>query len=109
MVTQVICRRIRLKSGSLDRVREWARTIAERREEALATLRDEGVTLESAFLERAGDGDYLVYYMRAHDLQRASGAAGRSTHPIDMYHQAFKQDTWDDRGVTLEVLVDLER
>ena len=107
MSTQVICRRIRLKPGSLDRVYEWARTMVQRREEALATLRDEQVTIESAFLERAADGEYLVYYMRAHDLKRASGAAATSKHSIDEYHQSFKRETWDER-VTLELLLDLE-
>ena len=108
MPTQVICKRIRLKPGSLPRVYEWARTLTARRDEALATLENEGVTVESAFLERAADGDYLVYYMRAHDLQQASGAAAQSTHPIDQYHQSFKRETWEER-TTLELLVDLEQ
>jgi hypothetical protein len=47
------CVKIRLKPGSLDRVREWAKTLNEtRRDEALATLRDETVVLEAAFLDR---------------------------------------------------------
>jgi hypothetical protein len=108
MPTQVICKRIRLKPGSVPRVYEWARMLAARRDEVLATLQGEGVTVESAFLERAADGDYLIYYMRASDLQRASGAGARSTHPIDRYHQSFKREAWEDR-TTLELLVDLEQ
>ncbi len=69
MPTQVICKRIRLKPGSLPRVYEWAATLTQRRDEALATLKDQGVVVESAFLERAADGDFLVYYMRADDLE----------------------------------------
>jgi hypothetical protein len=106
MPTQVICRRIRLKPDSLERVYEWARTLRERRNEALATLRDEEVTIESIFLDKAPDGDYLVYYMRGRDLDRSAGAAAISSHPIDAFHQAFKLETWDTR-TTLELLVDL--
>jgi hypothetical protein len=107
MPQQVICKRIRLKPGSLDRVYEWARTLNEtRRDEAIATLREESVTIESAFLERAADGDYLIYYMRANDVDAAAAIGARSSHVIDAYHKAFKRDTWDER-VTLEPLVDL--
>jgi hypothetical protein len=65
------------------------------------------VTIESAFLDRAPDGDYLVSYMRGLDLDRSSGAAAASSHPIDAYHQAFKRDTWEESR-TLEMLIDLE-
>ena len=106
MATQAIGKRVRLKPGSLPKVYEWARTIAARRDEALATLKDEGVTIESAFLEHAADGDYLVYYVRTHDLQRSSDAAAKSSDPIDRYHQSFKEETWDER-TTLELFVDL--
>ena len=105
-MTEVACHRIKLKAGVIPRVREWAAEINRRRDEALATLRDEGVSVESAFLERAGDGDYLIYYMRAASLGRSSETARRSEHDIDRYHQAFKRDTWEDRAA-LELLVDL--
>lgn len=106
MKTRVLCNRIKLRPGSLERVREWAETLNERRDEALATLRDEGVTIESAFLERATDGDFLIIYMRASDLDSAVGAAAHSAHPIDAYHQEFKREAWQG-GEALELLVDL--
>jgi hypothetical protein len=106
-MAEVVCIRIRLKPESLAKVREWARVMSERREEALATLRDEGVLVESAFLDRASDGDYLVYYMRARSLAAAKAAVAVSTHDIDRYHQEFKRETWDVR-TSLELLVDLE-
>lgn len=58
---------IKLKPGSLERVREWARTINHRRDEVLATRRDKGVTVESWFLLSREDGDYLMSYMRGAD------------------------------------------
>ena len=46
------CVKIKLKPNSLEKVREWAQTINERKDEALATLRDEGVILETVFLDQ---------------------------------------------------------
>jgi len=106
MPDEVVCHRIKLRAGSLPRVREWASTILERRDEALATLRDEGVTIESAFLEETVDGHYLIYYMRA--AKPRLGAAATSAHPIDEYHQQFKRDAWEG-GSELELLIDLDR
>jgi len=100
------CIKIRLKPGCLERAREWAAEINRRSDEALATLRDEGVSIESVFLDTTGEGDFLIYYMRAIDFEHAKEVVSRSTHPIDAYHQQFKQDCWDERQ-HLELLVDL--
>jgi hypothetical protein len=103
------CFRIRLKPNSLERVREWAETLNEsRREEALATLRDETVILEAAFLDRTAEGDFLIYVMKAENFEKSKQAAATSSHPIDEYHRQFKKDTWDHR-MQLEMLVDLDR
>ena len=99
---------IKLKPGSLDKVREWANTLSARRDEALATLIDEGVSIESWFLLSRDDGDYLVGYMRSDDFDEAAKAARNSRHAIDAYHQEFKRDTWDrDASVEMELLIDL--
>jgi len=107
MTTQVQCVRIRLNPGMIDRAREWAAVINSRRDEALATLHDEGVTIESVFLERAQDGDYLIYYMRARSFEEAARAVSESQHEIDAYHQRFKREAWASQ-TELEALVDLD-
>ncbi len=101
------CVRVKIKPGSLDAVREWARTINSRREEAVATLRNELVQIESVFLELAADGDFLIYYMRGLDLTASQKAAGVSEHAIDAYHQNFMR-AHTEGGTVLEVLVNLE-
>jgi hypothetical protein len=109
MPYQSRCVKIRLKPDSLERVREWARTINEsRRSEALATLRDESVVVEAAFLDQTTDGDFLVYFMKAESFETARRSVASSNHDIDLYHQRFKQDTWASRE-GLELLVDLDR
>ncbi|MBI1309015.1 MAG: hypothetical protein GC129_04040 [Proteobacteria bacterium] len=103
------CILVKLKPGSLPRVREWAHTLhTTRRAEALATLADEGVTLESVFLESRPDGDYLIYIMHARDMEKAHQVAKRSLHSIDAYHRKFKDETWESR-TSAELLVDLWR
>ncbi len=104
----VRCVKVRLKPGSLPRVREWAAEINDRRDEALATLEDESVVLESFFLDSSKAGDYLIGYIRAGNLVQAADAAERSTHDIDAYHKAFQQEAWES-GRALELLVDLSR
>lgn len=104
----VRCVKVKLKPGSLPRVREWAAEINARRDEALATLEDESIVLETFFLDSSEAGDYLIGYIRAESLTQAAEAVERSTHDIDAYHKQFQRDTWET-GERLELLVDLSR
>jgi len=89
-------------------VREWAAALTRRREEVMATLRDETVRVESAFLESGPNGDFLVYYMRVDDGEADRRAFERSTHAIDAYHRAFMEEVIESRE-SLELLVDFDR
>lgn len=102
------CVKVRLKPGSLERVREWAETINRRKDEALATLRDETVVVESVFLDRVGGEDFLIYFMKAESFEQSVAAAQKSTHAIDVYHRSFMESVRVD-GARLELLVDLDR
>ena len=85
--------RVRLEPGSLPRVREWAAELNARRDEVLATLRDEGVRVESVFL----DGETLVYYLRADNVATAREVYAGSHYAIDAYHQRFKDETFAEQ------------
>ena len=104
----VKARLIKLKENSEDDVAAWATTINRRKDEALATLRDEGVEIESWFLMTLNDEAYLLSYMRSRDLERTHDVVRQSRHEIDAFHQQFKKDTWvRGSGSDLELLVDL--
>ncbi len=90
----------------MKRVEAWAETINERMDEAVATLRDEGVALESWFHLSLDGKDYLLSYMRADSLKKAQEVVKESAHAIDAYHQQFKKDTWVG-GTRARLLVDL--
>jgi hypothetical protein len=102
------CWKIKLKPDSIARVREWAQTINSRKDEALATLRDETVIIEAVFLDSTDDGDYLIAIMKAESFEKSAEAAANSTHAIDEYHRRVMREVRDEK-VELELLVDLDR
>jgi len=103
---EIIAGIIELKPNSLERVGEWAKKINGRIEEAVATLQNEGVQIESWFHLSLDGKDYLLSYMRVDSSQQAQYAAQHSEHEIDAYHQQFKKDTWAS-GTRARLLIDL--
>jgi len=103
---EIVAGVIELKPNSLALVDEWAKTISERIDEAVATLKDEGVQLESWFHLSLDGKDYLLSYMRANSIEKAHDAAKHSKHDIDAFHQQFKKDAWGV-GTRAKLLVDL--
>lgn len=53
----------RIEPGKTERLREWTDEIRDREDEAVETLRNEGMYTEAAFLERTDEGEFLVYFM----------------------------------------------
>ena len=102
------CVVVKLKSGSVPRVREWAAEINRRKAEAIATLRSEHVLLEAAFLLPTPQGEFLVYVMKGGASHEEKADPALSPHPIDAYHQQFKRDAWES-SEELETLIDLDR
>jgi Family of unknown function (DUF6176) len=100
---ETLCVRVRLEPGSLPRVREWAAELNARRDEVMATLQDEGVRIESVFLE----SETLVYFLKVDSIDHAREAYSRSRHAIDAYHQRFKDETFAEQ-TQLELLIDFE-
>ncbi|MDR2213425.1 MAG: DUF6176 family protein, partial [Pseudomonadales bacterium] len=96
---------IELKPDSLERVREWAAYLNQHKDEALQTLKNEGVMLESWFLTKIDGKDYLFAFMRAESMERAREAVKNSSFVVDAYHQQFKKDAWLTRFKG-ELLVD---
>lgn len=85
------CVKIKLKPGSSDRLREWAAEINSRSEEALEALRDEGVIVESAFLDSSDEGDFLIYYMKAENMEKSRAVAKKSDRSIDATTKSSKR------------------
>jgi butyrate kinase len=72
------------------------REVQRREDEAVETLRDEGVYTESAFLEHTDRGTFLVSYMEAEDMRQVQQSFEQSDHPIDDEHKAVMREVLVD-------------
>jgi hypothetical protein len=105
---QVLCGRIKIKAGALEEVREWFKILTDRKDELLYAFSQEGVWLESVFLEHAQDGDYLIYYTRQDDLEKVYTTLGKLGLPIRLFHvECWKKHC--EECIVLEPLFDLQR
>lgn len=97
---------IKLKANSMANVEAWQQELNARKDEAIETLKAEGVYVESWFHVQLEGQDYLIAYMRAVDIARAQQIGRESSFPIDQMHKQFKKN-WE-KGYRATLLVDLE-
>lgn len=97
---------IQLKPDVLGNIDAWKMTLNARKEEAVETLKAEGVFVESWFHVVIEGQDYLIAYMRAEDIARAQQIGRESHFPIDAVHKQFKGN-WA-KVISTQLLVDLE-
>ena len=95
-MVDVVLSKQKLADGKTERLREWADEVRNRSDEAVETLRDEGMHSETAFVEHTDDGDFLVYYMKADDIDAVYEAAEDSSHDIDEDHERVLMDVLED-------------
>ena len=89
---------IKLKPNSEEKVDQWSKTVSSRIEEAVTTLRDEGVEIESWFRVEIGGQDYLLWYMRAESIEKALKTAKISKHPLDKFHYEIMGQIMETNG-----------
>ena len=102
------CARVKLKPGCLEKAYAWAKELNNRSDEVYQTLKDEGVYIESVFLEKTTEGEFLIYFMKMESGQIAREVANKSQHSIDKFHQEIMKEI-TDKGEALEILIDFER
>jgi len=95
-MADVVLTKQKVESGKTEQLREWMDEIRQREDEARETHENEGMISEAAFLEQTDDGDFLIYYMEAEDMEYAYEAFGDSTHDIDAEHKAVMNDVLED-------------
>ena len=105
---EVRCVVIELKPNSKIRVEEWAAFILANKEDALSTLKCEGVKVENFFFVEIESKDYLIGYMRAKSMAQAHEAVEASLSEIDAYHKQFQKDCWV-KGIRTEPVLALDR
>lgn len=105
---KTICIKTKLKKALIEEVRVWFQTLKNRLNETLESLENEGVVVESAFLDKQGDDLYLIYYLKAEDVSRAYEIFNNSTLPIDHYYKECWNKYCEGREV-LEELLNIDR
>ncbi|NPV93200.1 MAG: hypothetical protein HPY50_20760 [Firmicutes bacterium] len=103
---QTQCLKIKLKPGTTDYVLDFIRNLD--REEVYEVLRLETMVVETLFLERTRDADYLIMYAKAESLIRANEAMVNSGHPHFESLKKFTDETWGEI-TAFELLADYER
>lgn len=99
--------KIRIRNGKTEEVVKFIRSLRDRKDLALEALRREGMVVETMFLERHDQGDYLYYYAKARDLAFANHVNMQATDSLAMEIRRFVSETWD-HIVCPEPLIDLD-
>jgi len=99
--------KIRIRNGKTDEVVKFIRSLRDRKDLALEALRREGMVVETMFLERHDQGDYLYYYAKSRDLALANHVNMQATDSLAMEIRRFVSETWD-HIVSPEPLIDLD-
>lgn len=89
----------------LSKVYEWKKYLNNNKEEVIESLKQEGVFLESVFLDKQGDENYLIYYMKFQDQEKGKAAFENSKLNVDKYHAQFKKEVFE-KSTELELLVE---
>lgn len=99
--------KIKIRPGKTAAVIAFIKSLRDRKEQTLEALRREGMVVESMFLERRDDGDYLYYYVKARDLAQANQANMEATDAFSMEIRRFVSETWG-HIVSPEPLLDID-
>lgn len=95
-MSEVVLVKNRIKPGKTQQLRDWMGEIRTRREEAIETLRHEGMVSEAAFVERTEEADFLVYYMEAENIEQVYEAFESSPYEIDHEHEEVMAEVLAD-------------
>ncbi len=99
---------IKLKPGSEGTVKQWVQTMAERKVDAVETLREDEIAIESWFSISINEEPYLLCYSRGNALDDPGSKLAQSRHSIDWVKEQFMNEAWlSDEGITGRLLVDL--
>ncbi|WP_134669865.1 DUF6176 family protein [Halorussus marinus] len=95
-MVDVVLSKQKIEAGKTQRLEEWAREVRDREAEAIETLKNEGMYEETAFIEHTDGGDFLIYYMKAEDVDRVYEAYEESSHAIDEEHEQVMLDVLEN-------------
>lgn len=104
-MTEVKLVRFKFKAGKKQVWLDWSEELKKRKEEVIATLKNEGVVSESCFITE--DEESVYYFMEADDMEKAKEAVKNNPHPIDFDHKEARESSLEKVEV-LECLFHFE-
>jgi hypothetical protein len=99
--------KIKIRPGKTNAVIAFIKSLRDRKDQTLEAMRREGLAIESMFLERRDDGDYLYYYVKGRDLIQSNQVNMEATDAFSMEIRRFVSETWG-HIVSPEPLLDLD-
>lgn len=102
------CIKVKLKANTIEEVREWFSQLNRRKLEVLETLKNEKIYIEAAYLDIINDSEfYLIYYIKAKNIEYAMAVFKKSILPIDQYYKKNWQK-YCGETIVLEGLLDID-
>lgn len=92
-MTNVKLVKFKFKSGRKQVWLDWSEELKRRKDEVIATLKNEGVVSESCYISE--DGEYVYYFMEAEDFEKAKNAVAENPHPIDHDHKKARESSME--------------
>src|SRR3954470_18158422 len=99
--------KIRIRPGKTGQVIDFIKSLRDRQDLALAAMHREGIIVETLFLERREEADYIYYYAKARDLAAAHQVNMQATDPLTQEIRNFVAETWGEIS-SPEPILDLD-
>lgn len=92
----VVLSRHEIEPGKVDVVRDWFQENLGDERAVQSSLNERGVDAESVFIHSTGDGDYLVYFAEAEDVDASLEAFGTSDREVYREARELLEETLVD-------------
>lgn len=86
----------KIREGQVPKLKDWMAEIREREGEAIETLENEGMHSEAAFIEYVNGEHFLIYYMKADDIDEVYESFENSSYDIDEQHKQVLDEVLED-------------
>ena len=84
-MTEISLFRYPIQEGKKEIWLNWCDQVTKRKDEVLATLREEGMLTEACFID--SEEKHVYIFVRSNDLSKAFKAGQTSSHKIDKEHK----------------------
>jgi hypothetical protein len=104
-MSEAQCIRYPIKPGQREALVNWIACLKGRSTEVAEAFAEGGLVAEAVFLEKSDNGDYILIYTSAEDLQAANQALASSHLPlVREFNQLMAEAVDIEKAVALELI-----